>query len=224
MAVLLDIAGGSFGGALSLGSGWFPPKCRGLAMGIAGAGNSGTVMAVLFAPPLAVKYGGTTTPMPGCAFGLAARRPRSQANVALPLCLNSRGGRAGRSPARGGVPSSSARQEQQPEHQQRIQHLRHAEPDLPQREQVARGGRRAAKRVAQRAGARHQARAPAPVLSPSRSAAPGRVRLLSARCDRARSAHRAASAGAASGRAGIVAFDTARSCRKAIDRSAACKA
>jgi hypothetical protein len=53
MGVLLGIAGASFGVALSLGSGWFPAKYKGLAMGIAGAGNSGTVLAVLFAPPLA---------------------------------------------------------------------------------------------------------------------------------------------------------------------------
>ncbi|MGH6648461.1 MFS transporter [Aquabacterium sp.] len=66
MGVLLGIAGGSFGVALSLGSGWFPPQYKGLAMGIAGAGNSGTVLAVLFAPPLAVAYGWTTV------YGLAA--------------------------------------------------------------------------------------------------------------------------------------------------------
>ena len=46
MGVLLGIAGGSFGIALSLGSGWYPPQYKGLAMGIAGAGNSGTVLAV----------------------------------------------------------------------------------------------------------------------------------------------------------------------------------
>jgi len=57
MGILLGIAGASFGVALSLGSGWFPPQYKGLAMGIAGAGNSGTVLAVLFAPPLAMKYG-----------------------------------------------------------------------------------------------------------------------------------------------------------------------
>ena len=42
MGVLLGIAGASFGVALSLGSGWFPRQYKGLAMGIAGAGNSGT--------------------------------------------------------------------------------------------------------------------------------------------------------------------------------------
>lgn len=57
MGILLGIAGASFGVALSLGSGWFPPQYKGLAMGIAGAGNSGTVLAVLLAPPLATKYG-----------------------------------------------------------------------------------------------------------------------------------------------------------------------
>ncbi len=57
MGILLGIAGASFGVALSLGSGWFPAKYKGLAMGIAGAGNSGTVLAMLFAPPLATKFG-----------------------------------------------------------------------------------------------------------------------------------------------------------------------
>ena len=75
MGVLLGIAGGSFGVALSLGSGWFPPKYKGLAMGIAGAGNSGTVLAVLFAPPLAMKYGWTAV------YGLAA------ATMLLPMLV-----------------------------------------------------------------------------------------------------------------------------------------
>lgn len=57
MGVVLGVAGASFGVALSLGSGWYPPKYKGLAMGIAGAGNSGAVLAVLFAPPLAKMYG-----------------------------------------------------------------------------------------------------------------------------------------------------------------------
>ncbi len=57
MGIILGVAGASFGVALSLGSGWYPPKYKGLAMGIAGAGNSGAVLAVLFAPPLAKLYG-----------------------------------------------------------------------------------------------------------------------------------------------------------------------
>lgn len=66
MSVLLGIAGASFGVALSLGSGWYPPQYKGLAMGLAGAGNSGTVLAVLFAPPLAMRYGWQSV------YGLAA--------------------------------------------------------------------------------------------------------------------------------------------------------
>jgi NNP family nitrate/nitrite transporter-like MFS transporter len=57
MGVLLGIAGASFGVALSLGSGWFPKRYKGLAMGIAGAGNSGTAIAALLAPRLAQHYG-----------------------------------------------------------------------------------------------------------------------------------------------------------------------
>ena len=53
MGVLLGIAGASFGVALSLGSGSFPPRHKGLAMGIVGAGNVGTAVSVLVAPPLA---------------------------------------------------------------------------------------------------------------------------------------------------------------------------
>ena len=66
MGLLLGIAGASFGVALSLGSGWYPPHLKGLAMGIAGAGNSGTVLAVLFAPPLAARFGWQAV------YGLAA--------------------------------------------------------------------------------------------------------------------------------------------------------
>ncbi len=57
MGVLLGIAGASFGVALSLGAGWFPQEHKGLAMGIAGAGNIGTVVALLLAPPVAKAYG-----------------------------------------------------------------------------------------------------------------------------------------------------------------------
>ncbi|MBI4509916.1 MAG: NarK/NasA family nitrate transporter [Deltaproteobacteria bacterium] len=60
MGVALGMAGASFGVALSLGSGSYPPKYKGLAMGIAGAGNSGTVIAMLAAPPLAHAYGWRT--------------------------------------------------------------------------------------------------------------------------------------------------------------------
>ena len=57
MGVLLGIAGASFGVALSLGSGSFPARYKGLAMGLVGAGNVGTSIAALLAPQLAQAYG-----------------------------------------------------------------------------------------------------------------------------------------------------------------------
>ncbi|HHY72111.1 MAG TPA: NarK/NasA family nitrate transporter [Bacillus bacterium] len=54
---LLGIAGASFSVALPLASRWYPPEHQGLAMGIAGAGNSGTVLATLFAPRIAENFG-----------------------------------------------------------------------------------------------------------------------------------------------------------------------
>jgi MFS transporter, NNP family, nitrate/nitrite transporter len=57
MGVLLGVAGASFGVALSLGSGSFPARYKGLAMGLVGAGNVGTAVSVLVAPMLAQKYG-----------------------------------------------------------------------------------------------------------------------------------------------------------------------
>ena len=83
MGVLLGIAGASFGVALSLGSGWYPARYKGLAMGIAGAGNSGTVLAVLFAPPLAAKFGwqavygfaAFTMLLPFAVMALVAKEP-----------------------------------------------------------------------------------------------------------------------------------------------------
>ena len=53
----LGFAGASFAVALPLASRWYPPEHQGTALGIAGAGNSGTVLAALFAPTLAVWYG-----------------------------------------------------------------------------------------------------------------------------------------------------------------------
>jgi len=57
VAILLGVAGASFAAALPLASRWYPPQYQGLAMGIAGAGNSGTVFATLFANRLAQHYG-----------------------------------------------------------------------------------------------------------------------------------------------------------------------
>ncbi|MCI0376160.1 MAG: NarK/NasA family nitrate transporter [Gemmataceae bacterium] len=50
--LLLGIPGASFAVALPLASRWYPPHYQGLAMGIAGAGNSGTALATFFAPRL----------------------------------------------------------------------------------------------------------------------------------------------------------------------------
>jgi NNP family nitrate/nitrite transporter-like MFS transporter len=54
---LLGIAGASFAVALPLAGRWYPAEHQGLAMGIAGAGNSGTLVATLFGPRLAQHYG-----------------------------------------------------------------------------------------------------------------------------------------------------------------------
>jgi NNP family nitrate/nitrite transporter-like MFS transporter len=57
VGVLLGVAGASFAIALPLASRHFPPRHQGLAMGIAGAGNSGTVLTTLAAPRIAEQLG-----------------------------------------------------------------------------------------------------------------------------------------------------------------------
>ena len=57
LGAMLGVAGASFAVALPLASRWYPPEHQGTAMGIAGAGNSGTVLAALFAPVLATAFG-----------------------------------------------------------------------------------------------------------------------------------------------------------------------
>lgn len=57
LGVILGVAGSSFAIALPLASRWYPPEYQGVAMGIAGAGNSGTALAALFAPTLAQHFG-----------------------------------------------------------------------------------------------------------------------------------------------------------------------
>jgi NNP family nitrate/nitrite transporter-like MFS transporter len=66
VGLLLGVAGASFAVALPLASRWYPPEYQGVALGIAGAGNSGTVLAALFAPALASTFGWANV------FGLAA--------------------------------------------------------------------------------------------------------------------------------------------------------
>lgn len=66
LGLVLGLAGASFAIALPLASRWYPKEHQGTALGIAGAGNSGTVLAALFAPGLGLAYGYTSV------FGLAA--------------------------------------------------------------------------------------------------------------------------------------------------------
>ena len=65
LGVFLGVAGASFAVALPLASRWYPPEHQGTALGIAGAGNSGTAIAALVAPSLAIAFGWTNV------FGLA---------------------------------------------------------------------------------------------------------------------------------------------------------
>jgi NNP family nitrate/nitrite transporter-like MFS transporter len=57
LGLVLGVAGSSFAVALPLASRWYPPQYQGTALGIAGAGNSGTVFAALLAPGLAAWIG-----------------------------------------------------------------------------------------------------------------------------------------------------------------------
>ena len=66
LGLALGVAGASFAVALPLASRWYPPEHQGTALGIAGAGNSGTAIAALLAPSLAVAFGWNSV------FGLAA--------------------------------------------------------------------------------------------------------------------------------------------------------
>jgi NNP family nitrate/nitrite transporter-like MFS transporter len=65
IGLMLGVAGASFAVALPLAGGHYPPAYQGLAMGIAGAGNSGTLFATWFAPRIAERFGWHA------AFGLA---------------------------------------------------------------------------------------------------------------------------------------------------------
>jgi len=66
VAVVLGMAGASFAIALPMASRWYPPEHQGKAMGIAGAGNMGTVIAALAAPALGLAFGWVNV------FGMAA--------------------------------------------------------------------------------------------------------------------------------------------------------
>ena len=87
MGVLLGVAGASFGVALSLGSGSFPPRYKGLAMGIVGAGNVGTAGSALLAPVLAQKFGwqsvygfaAVSVAVPALVMAIYAKEPPDRA-------------------------------------------------------------------------------------------------------------------------------------------------
>ena len=57
VAAATGVAGASFAVALPLASRWYPPERQGLVMGVAAAGNSGTVVVNLVAPRLAAVMG-----------------------------------------------------------------------------------------------------------------------------------------------------------------------
>jgi NNP family nitrate/nitrite transporter-like MFS transporter len=50
VGLMLGVAGASFAVAIPLTSRWYPPEYQGVALGLAGAGNSGTVVSALAAP------------------------------------------------------------------------------------------------------------------------------------------------------------------------------
>ena len=55
--LVLGFAGASFAVALPQAGRWYPPNMQGVVMGLAGAGNVGTVLDALIAPRLAAAYG-----------------------------------------------------------------------------------------------------------------------------------------------------------------------
>ncbi len=75
VGLLLGVAGASFAAALPLASRWYPLRNQGLAMGIAGAGNSGTALATFLGPRLAQIWGWHAI------FGLAIRALAGNAGI-----------------------------------------------------------------------------------------------------------------------------------------------
>jgi len=86
-ALLLGAGGASFAVALPLASRWYPPERQGLVMGIAAAGNSGTVLTNLIAPALATVIGWRAV------FG-AALLPLAAVAVAFQVMARESPGRA----------------------------------------------------------------------------------------------------------------------------------
>jgi NNP family nitrate/nitrite transporter-like MFS transporter len=75
VGLLLSFAGASFAVAIPLATSWYPARYQGFAAGVAGAGNSGTALAMFFAPRLAESFGWHSV------FGLAL------VPVLLALCV-----------------------------------------------------------------------------------------------------------------------------------------
>lgn len=90
VGLMLGVAGASFAAALPIVSRWYPARHQGLAMGIAGAGNSGTILATFFAPRLAESLGWHAV------FGLAIA-PLAIAAAVFMLLAKEAPGAAGRS-------------------------------------------------------------------------------------------------------------------------------
>lgn len=57
VGLMLGVAGSSFAVALPMASHWYTSDRQGLVMGIAAAGNIGTVISTFFGPRLAIRYG-----------------------------------------------------------------------------------------------------------------------------------------------------------------------
>jgi NNP family nitrate/nitrite transporter-like MFS transporter len=57
LGVVLGVAGASFAIALPMVSYWYPPEYQGIALGLTGAGNAGTLFAALLAPALGMAFG-----------------------------------------------------------------------------------------------------------------------------------------------------------------------
>ena len=98
IGLLLGVAGASFAVALPLASRWYPPEHQGLAMGIAGAGNSGSLLATLAAPRLAraLRLGDDVRPDDHAG---AARDGRVRAARQGQPAASARGRRGGTTPA-----------------------------------------------------------------------------------------------------------------------------
>jgi NNP family nitrate/nitrite transporter-like MFS transporter len=92
VGALLGVAGASFAVALPMASRWYPARLQGVVLGIAGAGNSGTLFATLFAPRLAERFGwhavfglamAPLLVVAGIVAALAKEPPRTNTPVSL---------------------------------------------------------------------------------------------------------------------------------------------